>query len=615
MRRFAVIVMAAQCAAGVMAMAQEPASLDATVVTGFLVEAESFNDHGGWVLDTQFIEIMGSPYLMAHGLGRPVADATKTVTFPATGKWRVWVRTMDWVARWEAPGEPGRFQLLVEGTPVEETFGTKGAEWHWQDGGVVEIDKPTVTLTLRDLTGFNGRCDAIYFARGADAAPPPEQADILPRWRRLLLDLPEEPETLGPFDLVVVGGGYAGMSTAVSAARVGIKVALVQNRPVLGGNASSEILVPLRGQIPAEGPYPRLGRVVSDLQYDARDDARIATPADDAHHERIVRAEKNITLLLNHHAYAVEMDGPRIGAVLALDTRTSARKRIAARLFADCTGHGTIGALAGADYKMATPEDVVMGMTNKWDWEMTDSPQPFPDTAWALDLQMGDFPSTRRGAAGGHGSWNWESGYYRHPIDDLEYIRDWNLRAIFGAWNAKKNRGGAREHANARLTRVVYVGGPRESRRLMGDLVLSEDHMLERVEFDDGFVPVTWYLDRHYPHPRYADTYPADPFIAAAHHKPGTRRADRPRHGAPWWGVPYRSLYSRNVPNLFMAGRNISTTLWALGAVRVMRTGGLMGEVVGGAASICIEQDCLPRDVYQQHLPLLQRRFQGEPAR
>jgi len=214
MRRFAVIVTAVQCAAGVTAMAQEPASLDATVAKGFLVEAESFDDHGGWVLDTQFIEIMGSPYLMAHGLGRPVADASTTVTFPATGKWRVWVRTMDWVARWEAPGEPGRFQLLVDGRPVEETFGTKGAEWHWHDGGVVEIDKPTVRLALRDLTGFNGRCDAIYFARGADAAPPPEQADILPRWRRALLGLPEEPETLGPFDLVVVGGGYPAPAAA-----------------------------------------------------------------------------------------------------------------------------------------------------------------------------------------------------------------------------------------------------------------------------------------------------------------------------------------------------------------------------------------------------------------
>ncbi len=104
-----------------------------------LVEAESFAEPGGWVLDTQFIHLMGSPYLLAHGLGQPVADATTTVPFPSTGEYRVWVRTKDWVARWKAPGQPGRFQLLVNGQPLTETFGTQGAEWSWQSGGVVKI--------------------------------------------------------------------------------------------------------------------------------------------------------------------------------------------------------------------------------------------------------------------------------------------------------------------------------------------------------------------------------------------------------------------------------------------------------------------------------------------
>ena len=99
------------------------------------VEAESFADHGGWSLDTQFIREMGSPYLLAHGLGMPVADATTTVRFPAAGTYRVFVRTKDWVARWQAPGTPGRFQVLVNGTPLPTTFGTEGAAWGWQHGG------------------------------------------------------------------------------------------------------------------------------------------------------------------------------------------------------------------------------------------------------------------------------------------------------------------------------------------------------------------------------------------------------------------------------------------------------------------------------------------------
>ena len=109
-----------------------------------LIEAESFENHGGWKLDTQFIQIMGSPYLLTHGLGVPVKDATTAVHLPATGHYRIWVRTKDWVARWQAPGQPGRFQLIINGLPLKETFGTKGAEWFWHDGGIVEFKEQKV---------------------------------------------------------------------------------------------------------------------------------------------------------------------------------------------------------------------------------------------------------------------------------------------------------------------------------------------------------------------------------------------------------------------------------------------------------------------------------------
>ena len=109
---------------------------------------------------------MGSPYLLAHGLGVPVKDAVTTAKFPSPGTYRVWVRTRDWVAPWKAPGAPGRFQLLVNGKPLAETFGTKGAEWHWQDGGSVEVGAEA-TVALHDLTGFEGRCDAVLFSQDA----------------------------------------------------------------------------------------------------------------------------------------------------------------------------------------------------------------------------------------------------------------------------------------------------------------------------------------------------------------------------------------------------------------------------------------------------------------
>ena len=136
-----------------------------TMAKDVLVEAESFTNPGGWSLDTQFIREMGSPYMLAHGLGKPVPDASTTVEFAETGTYKVFVRTKDWVARWKVEGHPGRFQLLIEGKPLTETFGTTGVEWGWQTGGTVEITQKSVAIALHDLTGFDGRCDAIFFTK------------------------------------------------------------------------------------------------------------------------------------------------------------------------------------------------------------------------------------------------------------------------------------------------------------------------------------------------------------------------------------------------------------------------------------------------------------------
>ena len=115
----------------------EPADRSTHLGEFVFLEAEGFTDCGGWELDQQSMDQMGSPYLLAHGLGIPVADATTEVTFPTAGSYRVWVRTRDWVAPWKAPGAAGKFQVLVDGKPLQETFGTKSAAWHWHDGGTV----------------------------------------------------------------------------------------------------------------------------------------------------------------------------------------------------------------------------------------------------------------------------------------------------------------------------------------------------------------------------------------------------------------------------------------------------------------------------------------------
>ena len=551
------------------------------------LEAESFPEMGGWKLDTQFIQQMGSPYLLAHGLGRPVDDASKTINVAEPGTYRVWVRTKDWVARWGAKPSPGKFQLLFDGKPLAETFGTKGADWSWHDGGTIELDAGELEVRLKDMTGFDGRCDCIYLTTDTSAKPPADM-ESLASWRREQLDLPAEPAVRGPYDLVVIGGGYAGMGSAISAARMGCRVALVQDRPVLGGNGSSEVRVWAKGNI-RRGKFPRIGEIIEEFADQATKSPGTYEEFGDELKEQIVRAEPNIDLMLNHHAFRVDMDGNRLTAVYALDTRSGSEVKILGDYFSDCTGHAWIGHWAGAESDMSP--DGRMGMSNMWAWDELEEQAEFPATPWALDLKMADFPYPRDH----HGQWFWESGFDKDAIGDAEGIRDWNLRAVFGAFNAMKNRDGAEQHQNAILTWVAYIGGPRESRRLMGDVVLTEEDIVSKRDFPDGCVPSTWSIDLHYPKEQYAQKYPDNPFISKAVHD---RSVDR-SYGYP---VPYRCFYSRNIDNLFMAGRCISVTHEALGTVRVMKTCGMMGEVVGKAASICAQNDCQPRDVYESHL-------------
>ena len=163
---------------------------------------------------------------------------------------------------------------------------------------------------------------------------------------------------------------------------------------------------------------------------------------------------------------------------------------------------------------------------------------------------------------------------------------------MYGAWDTLKNIDGL--YPNQRLKWAAFIVGKRESRRLLGDVVLTGSDFRNHTPFDDAAFPCTWSLDLHEPNKKYVGN--DDPFIA---------RANQEKYQGPYW-APYRCLYSRNIDNLFMAGRDVSVDHEALGAVRVMRTCGMMGEIVGMAASICREYDCLPRDVYRHHLTELQ---------
>ncbi|MCB1123058.1 MAG: FAD-dependent oxidoreductase, partial [Verrucomicrobiae bacterium] len=435
-----------------------------------LVEAESFADLGGWVLDQQVMDQMGSAYLLAHGLGRPVKDATTTVEFPKTGEYRIWVRTRDWVGQWKTPettpgmkaeGYPGKFQLWIDGKALKATFGTEKADWHWQDGGTMHVRNKKVSLLLRDLTGFNGRCDAIYFSSDLKAIPSDDLA-ITQAMRNRLLGFSEAPSNGGDYDFIVVGGGVAGTCAAISAARHGVRVALIQNRPVLGGNNSSEVRVGLSGLI-HQKPYPNLGNLVDEIGpighwnlWEANENPDTERskhifeviekhpekkihnggPASNYEDQRkldAARAEKNLSLFLNTHVYGAEMDGNRITAVTGLQLRTGERIRFTGRLFADCTGDGNLGALANADYRVGresisetgeelAPEEadnLVMGTSVQWNSMEEAEASSFPDCPWAVPFTADTCIADVKG------DWDWETGQDRDQIHDFEHIRDY----------------------------------------------------------------------------------------------------------------------------------------------------------------------------------------------
>ena len=563
-----------------------------------LVEAESFSNKGGWVNDPQCMDQMGSPYLMAHGLGIPVADASTRITLPSIGSYYLFVRTYNWTSPWYKGQGPGRFQLLLNGKPIPEELGATDTQWKWQSAGKTDISSKVITLSLHDLTGFNGRCDAIYFTTEASDIPPSNLKE-LQDFRKKALKSIRKPSEGGSYDLVVTGGGVAGMCAAVSAARAGMKVALIQDRPVLGGNNSSEVRVHLGGRINKD-PYPALGNMIKEFGPSREGNAKPAEYYEDQKKMDWVLAEKNITLFTNYRIIDAETKENNIRSLIAKHTESGKELRFKAPLFADCTGDGSIGFLAGADFatgrenksiynEKSAPEkadSLTMGGSVQWYSKVEDAPSSFPIFSYGLPFNEESAEKVVMG------EWTWETGMNLNQIDDYERIRDYGLMVVYSNWSFLKNQySKAANYTNRRLDWVSYISGKRESRRLLGDIILKEQDIIDQIPYEDASFTTTWSIDLHYPDPNNSLYFPDMEFKSIAKHiqvKP--------------YAVPYRCLYSRNISNLFMAGRDISVSHVALGTVRVMRTTGMMGEVVGMAASLCKKHKSTPREIYRNHL-------------
>ena len=581
--------------------------------------ATRFNDKGDWTLEQQFVLQMGSSYLMAHGLGTPLAKDAKTeINIPEDGDYRLWVRTKNWTAFWSEGKTPGIFQVLIDGKADPSEFGigkmpldvkagidfpddidtsrearAERAQWYWQKGETYHLTKGSHSIALHDLMGLDGRCDAIILT-STDEVP----GDSLEDYRALREALlgPGKPEDKGNYDLVVIGAGMSGLCAAIAAARLGLKVALVQDRYILGGNNSSEVRVGLGGQINMP-PYPSLGYILNEIGPDRIGNARGAHHYQDWKKWDVIAAEPNISLFAGYTVVNAEMKDGKIVAVTAVEATNQNLIRISGNLFSDCTGDANLAVMAGAATMMGrearsefgetlAPEkadDFTMGVSVEWYCEDWNTPCSFPDSVdWGLKLDEDTVEPVHRA------NWYWEVGMRDDQIADAEKIRDYGMYVAYSTFSYCKNRLAKKEDWECtHLTWVSHVSGKRESRRIVGDLILREQDLTRPIPYEDGTCTTTWRIDQHYPMEKNSADYPGEEWMSYGKLMPIDPYA-----------IPYRCLYSRDVPNLFMAGRDISVTHVALGSVRVMRTCAMMGEVVGMAAAVCCRRGSMPRDVY-----------------
>lgn len=562
------------------------------------IEAERFEDLGGWVNDAQFVDQMGSPYLLAIGLYGPVADAVTSVEVPQAGTYRLWVRTRDWTPE----HSPGRFQVMLGGKVVDKIFGqSKDPRWIWEDGGEHKLPAGKLEIRLRDLTGHYGRCDAIVLSADPTFRPPDDLA-ALAEARERFGGVSRGWTELGPYDTVVVGGGLAGTFAAVASARLGAKTALIQNRPVLGGNASEEILVEPEGDTTQEPLDPREGGIIEEVRGPVEGYSRRLL--------ELVRNEPNLELFLNTHATGVEMASPqRIAAVKALNVNTGERFLFRGRIFIDCTGDGSIGVWAGAEYRHGreprsmygesrAPEvgDArTMGGTIRFASQRMPAPEGFHAPPWARKFDSCDDFNVGRHPQLQFGGWQWviEYGGMLNTYTDAEEIRDELLRIVWGLWDHLKNHCSkyAAEAPYYRLTWVGHVVGKRESRRLIGDYVMTEHDIARQTLFPDRVAYGGWGIDLHPP----GGFYDKEPPAEFSHHVK--------------FSIPFRSLYTKDIENLMMAGRCISVSRAALGATRVMVTCGLQGQAVGTAAALCKKHGVFPRELGQKYIEELQQQL------
>lgn len=417
------------------------------------------------------------------------------------------------------------------------------------------------------------------------------------------------------YDVAVLGGGMAGICAAVAAARNGSKVVLVQDRPVLGGNASSEIRVIVHGVTKLKSGLPeRETGIIEEILLLNRfyNEQHSFTVWDHVLYDFVTR-EPNITLMMNTQAVRAIVNEEKITSAICWQLATETLITINAKLFIDCSGDGLLAATAGAEYRTGREASSEFGekyAPEKADgWQMgatilLSSKDMGKKTAYkappfALKFDAENTHPDRRILPFVEGFWWVEIGSQNDIIKDAELDRNRLMGYAYGVWDHVKNSGLYPEVDNFALDWVGSLPGRRESRRFIGDYIFSEPDQLNFRHFDDAVAFGGWPLDEHNPG--------------------GIENLSQPpsfwhEHFDKIYEIPFRSLYSKNISNLLFAGRNISQTHVALSSSRVMGTCATMGQAVGTAAALCIKHSITPRTLRENNLNDLQEQLLRDDA-
>ncbi len=395
-------------------------------------------------------------------------------------------------------------------------------------------------------------------------------------------------------DFCVVGGGISGLCAAVAAARHGARVALVQDRPMLGGNASSEIRMWVCG---AHGKNNRETGLVEELLLENyyRNPYKNYSIWDSVLLE-LAQKEPNLELYLNCSCMDGEMEGSRLKRIVCWQLTTQKFHAFTAKLFADCSGDSVLAPITGAPYRVGrearsefgesiAPEvsdRKTMGLSCLIQAREYDEPREFIAPTWARKFTEADLPYRMPNMQrDGENFWYMEIGGTSNSIDDTERLRDELLRIAYGIWDFIKNDPNMREkHRNFDIDWIGILPGKRESRRYIGDYILTQNDVQAEGRFDDIIAYGGWSMDDHNPD--------------------GIDGKEAPTiyHPAPSpYGIPYRCVYSKTIDNLMFAGRNISVTHTAMSSTRVMATCGILGQAVGTAAAMAVAAGQTPRDI------------------